>query len=90
MNFPIHFYDLLEGRDMGIMQKTFEVGVCGRVCSLFFLLARVSRTVLGGIALPFSGNAWRGGSGDRERRRSLTVCLGGEKEKTHQAQPEQL
>lgn len=27
MNFPIHFCDLLDGRDVGIMQKTFEVGV---------------------------------------------------------------
>ena len=38
----------------------------GGFCSLFFLLARVSRTVLGGIALPFSGNAW-GEWGNRER-----------------------
>jgi len=27
MNFPIHFCDLLDCRDMGSMQKTFEVGV---------------------------------------------------------------
>jgi len=95
MNFPIHFCDLLDRRDMGVMQKTFEVdfcadwwGGCGRLVLFSFCLLGLTHCFRRD-GLTIFRQCIEGVGKQREKEMPGSVPWG-KKEKTHQTQPKRL